>query len=168
MPAAICHGKWCISQKMHRIRLAWARRSSRLRRPSSVSRKRNLRLTQVPQNATHPPVSALDPNIAEQLAQDLPPADFRRIIETFEDDLGRLARQLEAAAMAGDRDGYQRAAHSLAGAAAAVGAVPLEQAARAAMDPRSPHPPAVVVPVIRDRAIAAVRALAALAERSFG
>lgn len=113
-------------------------------------------------------MNALDPSIAEQLAQDLPPADFRRIIETFESDLGRLAMQLEAAAIAGNWDGYQRAAHSLAGAAAAVGATPLEEAARVAMDPRSPHPPAVVVPVIRDRAIAAVRALAALATRYGG
>ena len=128
----------------------------------------NHRLTQVPQNATHHGVNALDPSIAEQLAQDLPPADFRRIIETFETDLGRLAMQLEAAAIAGNWDGYQRAAHSLVGAAAAVGAIPLEEAARVAMDPRSPHPPAVVVPVIRDRAIAAVRELAVLAARFGG
>lgn len=110
-------------------------------------------------------MNALDPSIADQLAQDLPPADFRRIIETFEDDLGRLAVQLEEAAMAGNQDGYRRAAHSLAGAAAAVGAVLLEQAARVAMDPRSPHPPATVVPVIRERASAALRALATLAGR---
>lgn len=113
-------------------------------------------------------VNALDPSIADQLAQDLPPADFRRITETFEDDLGRLAVQLEEAAMAGNRDGYHRAAHSLAGAAAAVGAVLLEQAARVAMDPRSPHPPATVVPVIRERASAALRALATLAGRPPG
>ena len=116
----------------------------------------------------HCNVSALDPSIAEQLAQDLAPADFRRILETFEDDLGRLARQLEAAAVAGHWDGYQRAAHSLAGAAAAVGAVALEAAARIAMDRHSPHPPAVVVPLIRDLAMAAVRELAALAARFGG
>jgi HPt (histidine-containing phosphotransfer) domain-containing protein len=125
-------------------------------------------LTQYPQNATHASVSAIDPHIAQQLAQDLPPADFRRIIETFEDDLGRLARQLEAAAIAGNWDGYQRAAHSLAGAAAAVGAITLEQAARVAMDPLSPHPPAVVVPVIRDRAQAALQELSALVARFDG
>ncbi|SDD09726.1 Hpt domain-containing protein [Belnapia rosea] len=126
------------------------------------------RLTQNDKNATRCGVSAIDPNIAEQLAQDLPPADFRRIIETFEDDLGRLAHQLEAAAIAGNWDNYQRAAHSLAGAAAAVGAIPLEQAARVAMDPQSPHPPAVVVPVIRDRAMAALQELSALVARSPG
>lgn len=113
-------------------------------------------------------MSAIDLPVAEQLAQDLSPADFRRIIETFEDDLTRLAQQLEAAAIAGNWDGYQRAAHSLAGAAAAVGATPLEQAARVAMDPRSPHPPAVVVPVIRDRAQAALQALTALVARVDG
>jgi HPt (histidine-containing phosphotransfer) domain-containing protein len=110
-------------------------------------------------------VSALDPGIAEQLAQDLPPEDFRRIIETFEDDLGRLAGQLEQAGSAGNLDGYRRAAHSLAGAAAAVGAVLLERTARIAMEHRPDMPPARMIPLIREQAAAALRELAALAAK---
>lgn len=108
-------------------------------------------------------MSALDPSIAEQLAQDLPAEDFRRIVETFEDDLGRLARELEQAGLAGNVDSYRRAAHSLAGAAAAVGATLLERTARIAMDPRSTLPPDQVIPMIRAHAAAALAELAALA-----
>ncbi|TDH63244.1 hypothetical protein E2C06_07685 [Dankookia rubra] len=111
-------------------------------------------------------VSALDPSIAEQLAQDLPPEDFRRIVETFEDDLGRLAAELERAGLAGSLDAYRRVAHSLAGAAAAVGAVMLERTARVAMDPRSGMPPAQMVPIIRAQAAAALQELAVLAARA--
>ena len=110
-------------------------------------------------------MTALDPSIAGQLAQDLPPEDFRRIVETFEDDLGRLAGELEQAGLAGNLDGYRRAAHSLAGAAAAVGAVMLERTARVAMDPRSSLTPAQLVPMIRAQATAALQELAALAAR---
>lgn len=111
-------------------------------------------------------MTALDPSIAEQLAQDLPPADFRRIVETFEDDLGRLAGELEQAGLAGNLDSYRRAAHSLAGAAAAVGAVMLERTARVAMDSRSSLAPQQLVPMIRAQATAALQELAALAARA--
>jgi HPt (histidine-containing phosphotransfer) domain-containing protein len=111
-------------------------------------------------------VSALDPSIAEQLAQDLPPEDFRRIVETFEDDLGRLAGELEQAGLAGKLDAYRRAAHSLAGAASAVGAVMLERTARVAMDPRSGMTPGQMVPIIRAQAAAALQELAVLAARA--
>ena len=110
-------------------------------------------------------VSALDPSIAEQLAQDLPPEDFRRIVETFEDDLGRLAGELERAGLAGNLDAYRRAAHSLAGAASAVGAILLERTARVAMDPRSGMTPAQMVPIVRAQATAALQELAVLAAR---
>jgi HPt (histidine-containing phosphotransfer) domain-containing protein len=108
-------------------------------------------------------VTALDPSIAGQLAQDLPPEDFRRIVETFEDDLGRLAAELEQAGLAGDLDAYRRAGHSLAGAAAAVGAIMLERTARVAMDPRSGMMPAQLVPIIRAQATVALQELAVLA-----
>ena len=108
-------------------------------------------------------MTAFDPSIAEQLAQDLPPEDFRRIVETFEDDLGRLAGELERAGLAGNLDAYRRAAHSLAGAAAAVGAIVLERTARVAMDPRSGMMPAQLVPIIRAQAAVALQELAVLA-----
>ena len=81
-------------------------------------------------------MSALDPDVANQLAEDLPPDVFRTIISTFEDDLTRLAQELAAAAQTGDQEGYERAAHSLAGAAAGrfAGPSPLGQDPAAACD----------------------------------
>lgn len=111
-------------------------------------------------------MSALDPSIAGQLAHDLPPEDFRRIVETFEQDLGRLAGELEQAGLAGNLIAYRRAAHGLAGAAAAVGAMLLERTARVAMDPRSGMTPAQMVPIIRAQAVAALQELAGLASRT--
>lgn len=107
-------------------------------------------------------MSALDPEVANQLAEDLPPDVFRTIISTFEDDLTRLAQELAAAAQAGNQEAYERAAHSLAGAAAAVGAVGLEREARIAMDHRQPVPPQEVLPRLLTEAKAALQALHAL------
>ncbi|MDO9707529.1 Hpt domain-containing protein [Paracraurococcus lichenis] len=110
-------------------------------------------------------MSALDPDIAGLLAQELPAADFRRIVETFEDDIGRLTGELEQAGAAGRLDEYRRVAHGLAGAAGAVGATLLERTARLAMDPRSTLPPQQMVPMIRAQARAALEELAALLRR---
>lgn len=113
-------------------------------------------------------VSAIDPEIAGQLASDLPREDFVRIVRTFEDDLGRLARILETSVANGDEDGYRRAAHSLAGAAAAVGARRLEQVARIAMDHRNPADPRALALQVRQEASEALAELAALAEHPPG
>lgn len=113
-------------------------------------------------------MSAIDPSIAGQLARVLPPDDFRRIIETFRDDLGRLSGELEQAGLAGELEAFRRAAHSLAGAAAAVGALMLERTARLAMDPRATLPPAQLAPMIRAQAGAALAELATLAGRDMG
>ncbi|NKE46812.1 hypothetical protein HB662_18675 [Roseomonas frigidaquae] len=113
-------------------------------------------------------VSAIDPEIAGQLASDLPREDFVRIVRTFEDDLGRLARILETSVANGDEDGYRRAAHSLAGAAAAVGARRLEQVARIAMDHRNPADPRALALQVRREASEALAELAALAEHPPG
>lgn len=109
-------------------------------------------------------VKALDPDIAGQLAEDLPPAVFRRIIATFEVDLGRLTAELQACAAAANQDGYQRAAHSLAGAAAAVGARRLEYEARIAMDPRQPEAPETVLPRLSAESRLALAELHSLAQ----
>ncbi|MCB4820477.1 Hpt domain-containing protein [Roseicella aerolata] len=98
-----------------------------------------------------------------QLAEILPPAEFRRIIETFREDLGRLTAELERSGQAGNPETYRRAAHALAGAAAAVGAVLLERTARIAMDPRCGLPPTQMVPMIRAQAGLALEELARLA-----
>ncbi len=109
-------------------------------------------------------MSALDPDIAGQLAEDLPPAVFRRIIATFEQDLGRLTAELEACVAAGNTQGYLRAAHSLTGAAAAVGAKRLEFEARLAMDPAQPESPASILPRLSAESRAALAELHALAK----
>lgn len=113
-------------------------------------------------------VSAIDPEVAGQLAADLPRDDFVLIIRTFEEDLGRLAQQLDTAAAGGDLDGYRRAAHSLAGAAAAVGARRLEAVARMAMDPNRTEEPRTLAAGVRTEAQQALAELAALADNPPG
>jgi len=109
-------------------------------------------------------VHVIDPDIAGQLAADLPREDFVRILRIFETDLGRLARELETAVAGHDRDGYRRAAHSLAGAASSVGATRLEKLARIAMDHRNPADPHALAISVRQEAAAALTALSALAD----
>jgi len=79
-------------------------------------------------------MSSLDPDIAGQLAEDLPPEAFAAVLETFAADAVRLLGDLEAAHRAEDAKAFARAAHTLAGAAGAVGARELELLARRAMD----------------------------------
>jgi hypothetical protein len=78
-------------------------------------------------------MSAIDTDVLRQLAVDLPAADVRLVLVTFEADMQRLGTALAAAGQAGDAEGWRRAAHSIAGAAAVVGAVVVEQHAREAM-----------------------------------
>jgi hypothetical protein len=74
-----------------------------------------------------------DLGFAAQLAEDLSPDDLRMVLSVFRTDVERLTATLGDAARAEDEAMFRRAAHGLAGAAGAVGAVPLEQACRAAM-----------------------------------
>jgi HPt (histidine-containing phosphotransfer) domain-containing protein len=104
-------------------------------------------------------MSSLDPHIARQLRDDLAPSVLRSVVQTFERDVGRLAQELLAAARAGDSAAYQRAAHSIAGAASAVGATALEREARLAMDPAQPEPPNILLPRLMREAQAAIAAL---------
>ncbi|MGG5811924.1 Hpt domain-containing protein [Falsiroseomonas sp. CW058] len=113
-------------------------------------------------------MSAIDPDVAGQLAADLPRDDFVRILRTFEDDLGRLAVELDRCVAAGNLDGYRRAAHSLAGAAAAVGARRLEAVARIAMDHRRTEDPRSLAAQVRQEASSALAELSALAEHPPG
>ncbi|MBX9699369.1 MAG: Hpt domain-containing protein [Acetobacteraceae bacterium] len=105
-------------------------------------------------------VTALDPDIAGSLARELPPEDFGRIVESFELDIGRLADEMAAGTAAGDRMAVHRAAHGLAGAAASVGALALEHAARRGLG-REPCPPDLVE-TVRAAGAEAMRALRAL------
>jgi HPt (histidine-containing phosphotransfer) domain-containing protein len=107
-------------------------------------------------------VPALDPATIDQLAASLPAEELARILRSFEDDLARLAADYEAAAGAGERDSARRAAHALAGAAAAIGARRLEAAARRAMlAPDAAADPALTA-AIRGETAAALGALAAM------
>ncbi len=105
-------------------------------------------------------MSALDLSIAGSLARDLAPADFRRIVESFASDIDRLADEMEAGMHVGDNLAVRRAAHGLAGAAAAVGAAALEQAARVGLGP-GPYPPGFVA-AVRQAGAEAMRELRAL------
>lgn len=92
-------------------------------------------MTPRPANANTPVVTALDPETVGQLIASLGAIDLVPILHTFGDDLGRLAKEHEAAVAAGDAEGARRAAHALAGTGAGIGAKRLESAARLAMVP---------------------------------
>ncbi|TPG60572.1 hypothetical protein EAH89_04225 [Roseomonas nepalensis] len=111
-------------------------------------------------------MSAIDPQVAGQLAEELPHDVFVRIIHTFEQDLARLVRQMVDAARAGDADGYRRAAHSLAGAAGSIGAKTLESLARQAMCRDDRTPAQQMLLGIGAEATAALSELAVLARQS--
>jgi hypothetical protein len=105
-------------------------------------------------------VSALDLDIAGSLATELAPRDFGRIVDSFAEDIDRLADEMEAGDRAGDRMAIHRAAHGLAGAAAAIGAITLEQAARAGLG-KGGYPPDLIA-VVRQAGADAMRELRAL------
>ncbi|WP_419899733.1 Hpt domain-containing protein [Roseomonas sp. USHLN139] len=107
-------------------------------------------------------MTALDPDITRQLAEDLPAEVFATVLRTFETDLARLAAQMREAAGSGDLEGYRRGAHGLAGAAGAIGARRLESLARQAMQPAGGPDPAILLPQLGDAAGAALAELAAL------
>lgn len=107
-------------------------------------------------------MTALDPDITGQLVADLAPEDLAVILQAFRGDVTRLVAELQAAAGQGDADGYLRAAHSLAGAAAAIGATQLEQLARLAMVPGALPQAGAVLPRLAPVATATLAELAAL------
>lgn len=96
----------------------------------------------------------IDQNALRQLAADLPPEDLRLVLQAFRGDVERLNAALEAAGQAGDAVAWRRAAHGLAGAASAVGAVGVEGLARQAMA----H--AAIEPAAAARALSDIRAAA--------
>jgi len=73
------------------------------------------------------------PMFAADLAKELPPADFLRVLLLFRADMVRLTGEAEAAARAGGHEALRRAAHGLAGAAGAVGATAVDTACRIIM-----------------------------------
>ena len=108
-------------------------------------------------------MSAIDPEVAGQLAEELPRDVFVRIVRTFEQDLAKLVRQMVDAARAGDVAEYRRAAHGLAGAAGSIGAKALEILARQAMRPDDRTPAQQMILGIGQEAKAALSELAVLA-----
>lgn len=109
---------------------------------------------------------AIDPDIAGQLASDLPRDVFRTIVQTFEVDLARLVSEMITAVKAGQIEDYRRAAHGLAGAAGAIGALQLERVARRAMDSRDQTPPGIMIREIGTLAQDALGELALLAKEA--
>jgi HPt (histidine-containing phosphotransfer) domain-containing protein len=106
-------------------------------------------------------VALIDLAVAGPLASSLAPVDFARILDSFAQDVRRLADEMEIADRLGDSAGVRRAAHGLAGAAAAVGAATLESMARRGMTLQGSCP-AALVPGIRQAGQQAVDALRAL------
>ena len=78
-------------------------------------------------------VTMPDPSFAAQLAEDLSEDDLRHVLLVFGRDVTRLTGVLRDAVTAQDAIGFRRAAHGLAGAAGAVGAMKLERQCRLAM-----------------------------------
>ena len=105
-------------------------------------------------------MTILDSAITGMLMRMLEPGDFGRIVESFGQDVLRLTSQMEAGVRAGDHRAVHCAAHALAGAAASVGAVALERAARRGLGRESL--PQDLVPAVRAAGIEAVRELRAL------
>jgi Hpt domain len=105
-------------------------------------------------------VDVIDANIAGSLARDLGPSRFGQVLDSFAADAARLTEQVEEAIRTGDAVTLRQAAHALAGAAAAVGAVSLERLARSGLGP-GPHPPGFVA-ALRQAAQATLRALRAV------
>ena len=94
-----------------------------------------------------------DLGFAAQLVEDLSPEDLRLVLGVFRSDVQRLLGAMAQALGGADAVAFRRAAHGLAGAAGAVGAVRLEQACRQAM--------AAAVPMAQG--LAEIEALAASA-----
>jgi HPt (histidine-containing phosphotransfer) domain-containing protein len=113
-------------------------------------------------------LSVLDPEISLQLRDDLPAEVFAAIVATYEADAARLLDALEAAVAAGDAVAFHRGAHTLAGAAGAVGARDLAATARRGMQAATAEDRALLLPLLRVQARTARAALRALAEGTAG
>jgi HPt (histidine-containing phosphotransfer) domain-containing protein len=105
-------------------------------------------------------VSALDPEVTLQLRDDVPAEIFAKIVATFEADSARLLDAMAAA----DDAGFARGAHTMAGAAGAVGARDLAATARFAMTAGTSAQRAALLPRLRQQAAAALAELRALVE----
>jgi HPt (histidine-containing phosphotransfer) domain-containing protein len=108
-------------------------------------------------------VSAIDPDVAGQLAGELPRDVFVSIVRSFEQDLARLVREMVEAARTGQAEDYRNAAHALAGASGAIGAKTLEALARQAMRSDDRTPAQQMILGIGEAAKAALTELASLA-----
>lgn len=108
-------------------------------------------------------MSAIDPEVAGQLAAELPAEVFVTIVRSFEQDLARLVRQMIEAAREENAEAYRNAAHGLAGAAGSIGAKGLEALARQAMRPDDQVPAQQMILRIGEEAKAALAELAILA-----
>jgi HPt (histidine-containing phosphotransfer) domain-containing protein len=106
-------------------------------------------------------MSVLDTETVAQLREDLPAEALAAILATFEADLARLTSDLQAATAAGDAVAFARCAHTLAGAAGAVGARQLAETARRCMAASTAEERALVQPLVRLQAHTALTELRA-------
>lgn len=103
-------------------------------------------------------MSAVDLSPLRDLVDALPREELAALLRTFNEDLARLTLEFEAAATV---EAARRAAHALAGTAAAIGAHALEAAARRAMDSTLPDPRSLAG-AVRQEADSALAELARL------
>lgn len=108
-------------------------------------------------------MTVLDPDVAGQLAEDLPPEILAQIVATFEADCARMLAELSGATA--DATAFARLAHTLTGAAAAVGARALAELARRGMGTTDDEDRAILLSLLRVQARAAIGALKDLAAR---
>lgn len=113
-------------------------------------------------------MAALDPEIIHQLRDDLPAEVFGAVVATFTQDSARLLGLMEAAEAVGDGPGFARAAHTLAGAASAIGARDLTATARHAMRSTTAEERAMLLPLLQLQLRAARSELTALADPAAG
>jgi HPt (histidine-containing phosphotransfer) domain-containing protein len=106
-------------------------------------------------------VGVLDPETVAQLREDLPAEALATVLVTFEADITRLTAELEAATATEDAAAFRRCAHTLAGAAGAVGGRQLAETARRGMTAAAAEERAAVCRLARAEArntLAALRA----------
>jgi hypothetical protein len=98
-------------------------------------------------------MNAIDRAVIRQLMEALPLSGLHRVVDTFESDICRLTDALAAAGADADAPTWKRHCHGIAGVAGALGAAPLEYAARAAMEHTDITPADAVAEAAKIRAL---------------
>lgn len=107
-------------------------------------------------------MTVLDLEMLREMREDVPAEAFAAIVATFDRELARLTGVLAAAIEAEDAAGFSRSAHTLAGAAEAVGARDLATVTRRAMQAPDAEEREILLRLIRLQGRAALAELRGL------